>query len=132
MALAALLIVALLGGCAALPDATSSEKGTVLTVRAWPNGMPKQPVREWTLVCPAGGTLPRAARACRLLERLPNAFTRVPGPRACTQIYGGPAEAIISGVFNGRRVSASFSRGDGCRIAEWNKVAFLFPGVAHG
>ena len=127
-----LLIVALLGGCGTQTAADSSGESTRLTIRAWPKGAPKPPVREWTLVCPGGGTLPQPERACRLLGGLPRAFNALPRRMICTQIYGGPAEAVVTGVYRGRRIRVAFSRGDGCRIAQWNRVAFLFPGVAHG
>jgi hypothetical protein len=45
----------------------------------------------------------------------------------CTQIYGGPQEALVTGTFGGRRVWARFSRRNGCEIARWNRIAFLFP-----
>ena len=48
---------------------------------------------------------------------------------ACTQIYGGPQEADVRGVFRGRPVEAHFDRGNGCEIARWDKVQFLFPGT---
>jgi len=44
----------------------------------------------------------------------------------CTEIYGGPQEALVRGVFRGRRVRATFRRRDGCEINRWNRVAFLF------
>jgi hypothetical protein len=136
---AVVLAVALLGGCSGSRLQTdSSPDGTRLTIRAWPKGEGKQPVRRWTLVCPAGGTLPEPERACRALEgprRLrpsPSPFAPLPRPRACTQVYGGPAEATVTGRFHGQRVHADFSRGDGCQIQRWDGVAFLFPGVSSG
>jgi hypothetical protein len=47
-------------------------------------------------------------------------------PTVCTQIYGGPQEAVVRGTFRGRRVSIRFTRRNGCEIARWNRVAFLF------
>jgi hypothetical protein len=126
---AVVLLVALLGGCAGASD-TVSDSSTRLTIRAWPKGKPKPPVRTWTLTCPAGGTLPHPERACALLgmARLP--FAPLPDRKACTQIYGGPAEATVTGTFRGDRVSVAFSRTDGCQIGRWNRVVFLFPGVS--
>jgi hypothetical protein len=39
--------------------------------------------------------------------------------------WGGPQEAIVSGVFRGRRVRLSLARGDGCAIAQWERLRFL-------
>ncbi len=129
---AVVLVVALLAGCSSGHQTDTTADGTRLTIRAWPNGAPNQPVRSWTLACPAGGTLPQPERACRLLDGLRFPFQPLARGRACTQIYGGPAEAIVTGVFQGRPVHADFSRSDGCQIARWNRIALLFPGVATG
>jgi hypothetical protein len=45
-------------------------------------------------------------------------------------IYGGPQEALVTGRFRGTIVRARFSRKDGCELARWNHVGFLFPGSA--
>jgi hypothetical protein len=47
---------------------------------------------------------------------------------ACTQIYGGEQEALVTGRFRGKPVRAPFTRKDGCEIARWSRVRFLFPG----
>jgi hypothetical protein len=82
----------------------------------------------WTLRCPPGGTLPNPARACRRLEKLDHPFAPVPKSVACTLIYGGPQVAEVRGTFKGRTVNARFARGNGCEIARWNRVRFLFAG----
>src|SRR5204862_197447 len=46
---------------------------------------------------------------------------------ACTQLYGGPQEALVTGRLRGRLVHADFSRKDGCEIARWTRVGFLLP-----
>jgi len=86
------------------------------------------PTKLWTLQCsPPGGTLPKPAHACARLERLKNPFAPVPRNVACTEVYGGPQVADVRGRFRGRRLSAHFSRIDGCEIARWDRVRFLFP-----
>jgi hypothetical protein len=99
-----------------------------LSIRVWPQGT-THAARVWTLRCnPVGGTLPRAGTACRRLAAFsgnPFAATR-PGS-VCTQIYGGPQVARVRGSFHGRRVSATFTRRDGCAIHRWDRVSFLFP-----
>ena len=122
--LIALGILALAGATCAGGAAAAR---TALTIVAWPNG-PDGASRTWTLRCdPVGGTLPRAARACAKLAVLEKPFAPVPHGAVCTQIYGGPQEAVVRGTYRGRRVSARFRRSDGCEIARWNRHAFLFP-----
>ena len=84
---------------------------------------------RWTLRCePTGGTHPRRSAACRELARLGwRAFTPVPADLACTELYGGPQLAIVSGTVDGRRVWAKLTRIDGCQIARWDRVPSLLP-----
>src|SRR5262249_52334124 len=94
----------------------------------WPKGKEAGHAVRWSLRCkPAGGSLPRAARACRMLQTLRDPFAPVRPNSLCTEIYGGPQVALVRGMILGRRISASFTRTDGCQIARWNRVAFLFP-----
>ena len=79
---------------------------------------------------PPGGTLPDAAEACRKLGQIHDPFAPVPEGTACTQIYGGPEIADVSGTFNGKPVDTQFSRGNGCELERWKKVDFLFPGIS--
>ena len=85
------------------------------------------PTKLWTLQCPPGGTLPDAEAACSKLGQINDPFAPVPKGTACTQIYGGPEIADVSGTFNGERVDTQFSRGNGCELERWKKVDFLFP-----
>jgi len=107
--------------------ALSGTPSAQLTVTVWPAGR-GHAARVWTLRCaPVGGTLPGRARACSRLAALAAPFTPTPPGTACSQIYGGPQVAVVRGTFRGRRVAAAFARRDGCEIARWNRVAFLFP-----
>lgn len=97
-----------------------------LTITVQPQG-PSGPEHTWTLRCgPAGGTLPQAAAACRKLAALEAPFAPTPSDAVCTQIYGGPQEAIVRGTFNGRRIWVRLTRRDGCAIKRWDRVGFLF------
>ena len=98
---------------------------TALTIAVTPgNGAP---TRQRTLHCgPAGGTLPQAADACKKLAGLRAPFAPVPAGMMCTQIFGGPQVARVTGTFEGRNVRATFNRRGGCEIARWNRVSFLF------
>lgn len=131
MRIAVLAFVALVAaGCMARTSSDSGEgKGvptTSLEISVTPGG--EAPTKIWTLRCPSGGgTLPDAANACEQLAQIDDPFAPVPKDTACTQVYGGPQEADVTGTYRGRPVNAHFDRGNGCEIARWDKVAFLFP-----
>ena len=90
-------------------------------------GGSEAPTKVWTLECPDGGTLPHPDRACAKLATMTDPFAPVPKDKACTQIFGGPEEAEVTGTFRGEPVNAQFNKGNGCEIARWNSVQFLFP-----
>jgi hypothetical protein len=116
------LAIALAAAAIALGPTTS------LTITGWTEGRDSGFARTWTLRCgPVGGTLPGAAAACRQLLAVRAPFAPVPGGMACTEIYGGPQEALVRGRHRGRTVWARFDRTDGCQIARWEKVRRLFP-----
>jgi Subtilisin inhibitor-like len=113
---------------------TTNDKGegdaaprTALEISVTPGG--EAPTKIWTLRCPSGGTLPDATQACEQLAKMDDPFAPVPKDVSCTQVYGGPQEADVSGLYRGRPVRAHFDRGNGCEIERWDKVDFLFPGT---
>ena len=115
----------------ASPGAGAAE--TELRIRLWPSGRGEGAAKTWTLECaPARGTLPRRAEACRRLADARRPFAPVPSDMQCTLIYGGPAEALVTGRHRGRKVWALLSLRDGCQIARWRQVAFLTPGYRSG
>jgi hypothetical protein len=127
------LVASLVLVVAALSTAATTSAApapTSLRISYWDDGGVATPTEVWTLRCnPAGGTLPRPARACRKLaaggEKL---FAPLRPDTACTQIYGGPQKARVVGTVAGRRVRATFSRSDGCQISRWNALApWLLP-----
>lgn len=83
----------------------------------------------WTLTCdPPGGTHPDATAACAALAA--NGAATLPPTRkdvACTEVYGGPQRATITGTWQGRPVRSSFSRTDGCEIRRWDMLRGLLP-----
>lgn len=127
MRLAVLGLAAILAtGCMGRSAGDGGEaKSTMLAIAVTPGG--ESPTKLWTLRCPSGGTLPRATSACRRLLRLDDPFAPVPKGVACTEVYGGPQVAEVHGRYRDRQVDARFSRTNGCEIARWNKVRFLFP-----
>ncbi|KUO19644.1 SSI family serine proteinase inhibitor [Streptomyces dysideae] len=80
---------------------------------------------------PGGGSHPDVGGACAALDRGTewgrNAFAPVPRGSMCTMQYGGPATAHVTGTWVGRPVDATFDRGDGCRIARWDRLVPLLP-----
>ena len=103
---------------------------TSLNITVWPNGQGEPGRRTYTLRCnPLGGTLPKRAEACAKLARMTKPFAPTPEGMACTEIYGGPQGALVRGRLRGYPVRGTFSRKDGCEIARWNRVRFLFPGA---
>ena len=106
---------------AAVALALSGSPAASLRVTLWPHGRDGT-ARVSTLRCPS------AAPACRRLGALSgNPFAPTPPATVCTQVYGGPQEALVVGTFRGRRICERFSRRNGCEIARWNRIAFLFP-----
>ena len=45
--------------------------------------------------------------------------------QACTEIYGGPGKATVTGTLDGAAVNATFTRSNGCAIARWEKMVSL-------
>jgi hypothetical protein len=137
--LAAVLVAAV--GCGAGESASGGDGGrtaptpaTDLTITVWPKGRDSaaKPQR-WTLRCdPDGGTLPRRAAACDRLAKLQKPFAPTPGTLACIDLYGGPQQALVTGTHDGKRVWATLSARNGCEIARWNKLKFLFGGLTAG
>lgn len=51
-----------------------------------------------------------------------------PRGQACTEIYGGPDVATITGTIAGQEVDARIDRSDGCGISDWDELlAGLLP-----
>jgi hypothetical protein len=86
--------------------------------------------RTYSLTCdPTGGDHPDPAAACRALDELDDPFAPVPADQACTEIYGGPQTAVVTGTFRGQAVEAEFDRTNGCQIGRWDAhVALLVEG----
>lgn len=122
--------IGLIASSSAAARATAADPATQLRITYWEDGSAAVPTEVWTLRCnPAGGTLPRPARACRKLAaggaRL---FAPLPPNMACTQVYGGPQKARVVGRVSGKLVRATFTRSDGCQIGRWNALSpWLLP-----
>ena len=134
---AALLIAVLAAavGCGASQgssgSASGSTAGTQLAISVWPEGRGTGAPTRWTLRCdPAGGTMPRASAVCRQLYGLRNPFAPLRSDVICTDQYGGPQQAVISGSFKGNRIWTLLAMRNGCEISRAKRLAFLLPGFS--
>ena len=98
---------------------------------------PDGPHHEFSLVASQGlladgSTVPDPEAALAAVLRYGESiFFPKPGPpRICTQQYGGPQRAVITGTFGDRPVHTELSLTDGCEIARWRALAPLLGGTA--
>jgi hypothetical protein len=108
------------------PATPSQTGGTDLTIVI--NNRSSSSV-TWRLTCnPPGGTHPDPEAACHaLVANGAVALPPVPQDKACTQIYGGPETASITGTWQGQPVMSRFARNDGCEISRWKLMEGLLP-----
>jgi hypothetical protein len=85
-------------------------------------------VAEGTLECDGGsakggGFLEDSAdQHCRDALAMQKLLTTQPASdRVCTQLYGGPQTARITGTFGAQDVARSLKRTNGCEIADWKQ-----------
>jgi hypothetical protein len=125
---AACAVAVLVAGCggddAAQPSASGGDPAASLTVIVRPDGADGA-ARRRTIECEQLG--PKAPEpACRRLGGLTaEQLAPVPAATACTQIYGGPGVARVSGELRGRRVDARFELSNGCEIERWDRNRVL-------
>lgn len=90
------------------------------------------PAQRWTLVCAPGGGAsgdhPDGEAACEHLLAADEPFAPLPDDRICTEIYGGPQTARVTGTWRGEQVDLRLSREDGCAISQWDALGPLLPG----
>jgi hypothetical protein len=69
----------------------------------------------------------RATAACRVVRagRVATIAQQQSSGRLCTQIYGGPQTARVTGSIDGRRTRLSVTRTDGCGVADWRRLGAL-------
>lgn len=112
------------------PPARPEDSGDRLTVTVHDAGNGADGTYE--LDChPAGGSHPRPAEACDLLDGNTtwgkDLFAPVPPDALCTMQYGGPATAHVTGTWAGRPVDARYDRTNGCEISRWNTMVPFLP-----
>ncbi|WP_426989531.1 SSI family serine proteinase inhibitor [Pseudarthrobacter sp. Y6] len=88
---------------------------------------PTETAVNYTLVCRDGlptaeSKHPNPEAACAALKN--NAALLSPAPKskdvACTEQYGGPQTATVTGIVDDTPVDAAFARTNGCEIGAWN------------
>jgi hypothetical protein len=140
LALAALVATGCMGRSVSSGSGKASSSvppKTYLFVAVWPQGNDRAERHHYGLRCrgPGGEYSSNVApitarRACQRIVNLGlKAFEPVPRNVACTEVYGGPAVARVSGAIAGKVVDARFKRTDGCEIARWERLGFLLPGA---
>jgi hypothetical protein len=126
-ALAVLAVAGLLGACGGEEPAGQLGSAPVTDLRISVRATEGGAAREVTLACdPAGGDHPDPAAACAVLEGAA-VLDPLPADRICTEQYGGPETARITGVHRGRDVSLQLARSDGCLISQWDSLGAVLP-----
>jgi hypothetical protein len=112
-------------GPATGPSAGPGEGNAELAITVKPSA--GEPEVHYTLVCVSGvpdseSKHPNAEAGCAALKE--NAALLAPPAlrtdQACTEQYGGPQEATVTGVVDGVPVDDAFKRTNGCEISSWN------------
>jgi hypothetical protein len=117
-----------LAGCGGQRPVAVRGQGPVTSLRVDVRPTPGAAARRATLTCDgsptASGFIADSRAACDLVTGNEKARARlVAGPprnQACTQLYGGPQQAQVSGRIVGRPVDVTLTRVDGCGLADWS------------
>ena len=139
VALLLALSLAALAGCgededeprAAPPTTPSAAGGVELSIR-YDDGAG----RRETAILTCSATLQRAGgflrgkapvgELCATARSLEQLLTTQPAEdRVCTQIYGGPQTARVTGTIDGTKVDRRFTRTNGCELADFERAAAL-------
>jgi hypothetical protein len=115
----------------AAPGATAQPTDLALTLSVTDTpGAAPQTARLWcrgSLAAADGYLAKLPAQACQQARAVAELLLNAPDPhRICTQIFGGPQTARVTGSVDGRGVWRGFSRQNGCAIAEWDRMGLLF------
>lgn len=134
--LTAVAVAVALGGCGEADDPATqpaaAPDGTIELTVLFDDGSGRK--TTGTLTCRgsdrrAEGALDgRAspAKLCAQADGIAELLTSKPDKgRTCTQIYGGPETAQITGTIEGDKVDRRFTRTNGCEIADFTRAAGL-------
>lgn len=135
-----LLLLLLLTGCGATTgtgppggsgsagqDSLAAESSRRLTVEF--DAGDGSPAQTWTLTCDGtpDGTHPEAEAACAHLLSMEAPLAPLPDDLMCTEIYGGPQTARISGRWEGQPVELTLARSNGCLMSQWDSLVPVVP-----
>lgn len=107
------------------PDAAATSATLTVSIQQDASSEPVQYVLDCVDGAPGpASTLPNAEAACARLAQLGTDFftARPDKDLICTQQYGGPQTASITGDLDGTSVLASFALTDGCQISRWKQA----------
>jgi hypothetical protein len=129
---------ALSGGHAVLSNHAVASQNVVnsisnITVSYHPSSSSQVTFKVSCLAHSISGTHPNKRAICAAIAKQgTRLLAPVPASTMCSQIYGGPQTATITGTVKGRKINSAFSRTDGCQVARWNtgRAFFTFPGYA--
>jgi len=133
------LVLAALAGCGedegepeAAPPTTSTPTGGIELSIRYDDGEGKRETAILTCgagVQRAGGFLNGKApvsELCATARSLSKLLTTQPAKdRMCTQIYGGPQTARVTGTIDGTAVDRRFTRTNGCELADFSAAEAL-------
>ena len=138
LALGLALAVAVLAGCGddeePASQTASTPRGEIELSIRFEDGAGN--TKTATLTCRtdlqrAGGYLRDAAPAselCAAVRSIEELLTTEPDKqRVCSQIYGGPETARVTGTIDGVEVDRRFTRTNGCEIADYRRAGALLP-----
>jgi len=114
--LALALCAALLAACGEDDEAGGFRPLVDLTVSLDPDGDGPEPAQEAEVRC---GREDRSELCGQVAALRPADFEPVPDGVACTQQFGGPQVAEVTGTLRRTPVDARFSRENGCEIDRW-------------
>ena len=116
----AVCVAALAAGCGEDDGGGGGFRPLVdLTVSLDPDGDGPEPAREAEVRC---GREDRSELCGQVAALKPADFEPVPDDVACTQQFGGPQVAEVTGTLRRTPVDARFSRQNGCEIDRWETV----------
>jgi hypothetical protein len=123
LALTFVTVAVLAAGCGEDDEQPAAKPGVAdLRVQVDPDGKGSRPARSTTVRCSSADESPQCEKvaALRLADIEPPSRAI-----ACTELYGGPQTATITGTLRGERVDLKLSRVNGCEIARWEAAGAL-------
>ena len=75
---------------------------------------------------PAKGNYSNSAAICKKLLKITDPFKKPAVDEICSEIFGGESSAKVVGKWRGKKVNQIYSLNNGCEIARWKNLEFLF------